>query len=699
MKRFQVLGLVVFIFVTQSAFSQIPKTITYQGVLTDANNVSLPDANYAMNFRLYEAATGGQAIWTESRTVELSDGVFSVVLGENNVLNLPFDKPYWLGVSVNGESELTPRLAVTSSAYSLTAHEVRDGAITDAKIAAGQVVKSINGIKDDVQITAGDNISILKNNNSLIISADTTGGGGSSSGWQISNNNLIATVSGNVGIGTTSPGDLLQIGSAIALHDGGNKVIGLGWSPGTGNSLIDGYPADIRIDPNVGGIFFRTESVKRQPGEAVGSVDRLVIDRNGRVGIGTSTPGATLDVLGDGTTDFRVGQNEGINLHLKNFRSQLSDVPGSTFGMQMIGPSSSHIVMDLQGNDGSDGFYVRIPSDLANPSIVDRTAFTVHSSGRIGIGTSTPGATLDVRSDGITDFRVGQKEGIDLHLKNFNTQLSDIPGSIFGMQIIGPSSSHIVMDLQGNDGSDGFYVRVPSDFQNPDIVDHTVFTVQSNGRVGIGTTAPLSKFHLTASGTGWDDHLILEGSDLTKKAQWNVLVDSGLDNILRFRNRETGIEPLTLTPDGIARTRVLEITGGADLAEPFEMSDENLITAGSVVVIDPDNPGQLTLSNKAYDTCVAGIVSGAGGVNPGLTLQQEGVLENGQNVALSGRVYAKATAANGAIRPGDLLTTSDIPGHAMKATDRSLAHGTVIGKAMTALEAGEGLVLVLVNLQ
>jgi len=73
--------------------------------------------------------------------------------------------------------------------------------------------------------------------------------------------------------------------------------------------------------------------------------------------------------------------------------------------------------------------------------------------------------------------------------------------------------------------------------------------------------------------------------------------------------------------------------------------------------------------------------------------------QGGQNVALSGRVYALATAANGPIKPGDLLTTSDIPGHAMKAADFVRWQGAVIGKVMSALENGEGLVLVLVNLQ
>jgi hypothetical protein len=93
------------------------------------------------------------------------------------------------------------------------------------------------------------------------------------------------------------------------------------------------------------------------------------------------------------------------------------------------------------------------------------------------------------------------------------------------------------------------------------------------------------------------------------------------------------------------------------------------------------------------------VISGAGGINPGLSLSQEGIVENGQPVALTGRVYVKATAANGPIQPGDLLTSSDIPGYAMKATKRNKSFGAVIGKAMSGLEEGEGLVLVLINLQ
>jgi hypothetical protein len=150
--------------------------------------------------------------------------------------------------------------------------------------------------------------------------------------------------------------------------------------------------------------------------------------------------------------------------------------------------------------------------------------------------------------------------------------------------------------------------------------------------------------------------------------------------------------------NGTARVKVLQIEGGADVAEPFEMSD-NDIPKGAVVIIDEENPGRLKMSERAYDTRVAGIVSGANGISSGLTLSQYGVLEGGQNVALSGRVYVLADANNGAIKPGDLLTTSDVAGHAMKVTDHVQAQGAILGKAMTALAEGRGYVLVLVSLQ
>ncbi len=147
------------------------------------------------------------------------------------------------------------------------------------------------------------------------------------------------------------------------------------------------------------------------------------------------------------------------------------------------------------------------------------------------------------------------------------------------------------------------------------------------------------------------------------------------------------------------QTETLEITGGSDLAEPFNIS-ETSIEKGMLVSIDPENPGMVKLSTVAYDQCVAGISSGANNINPGLILKQEGTVADGDvPVALSGRVYCMVDASYGEVKPGDLLTSSNTPGHAMKAKNRRKSQGAIIGKAMTGLSDGQGYVLVLVSLQ
>ncbi len=156
-----------------------------------------------------------------------------------------------------------------------------------------------------------------------------------------------------------------------------------------------------------------------------------------------------------------------------------------------------------------------------------------------------------------------------------------------------------------------------------------------------------------------------------------------------------------LITTGRVTTPVLEITGGSDVSEQFEIGSESgEAKAGMVVCIDAANPGNLVVSSKAYDRRVAGIISGAGGVKPGMLMGQKGTEADGEHpVALTGRVYCQADASNGPIEPGDLLTSSETAGHAMKVTNYDKAQGAILGKAMTPLVVGQGLVLVLVNLQ
>jgi hypothetical protein len=153
--------------------------------------------------------------------------------------------------------------------------------------------------------------------------------------------------------------------------------------------------------------------------------------------------------------------------------------------------------------------------------------------------------------------------------------------------------------------------------------------------------------------------------------------------------------------EGKITTQVLQITGGSDLSESFDVNAiHEALKPGMIVCIDSENPGELVTSSKPYDRTVAGVISGAGGVKPGMLMGQKGTKADGEHpVALTGRVYCYVDADQGAIRPGDLITTSATPGHGMKVGDHAKAHGAIIGKAMTSLESGKGLVLVLVSLQ
>ena len=223
---------------------------------------------------------------------------------------------------------------------------------------------------------------------------------------------------------------------------------------------------------------------------------------------------------------------------------------------------------------------------------------------------------------------------------------------------------------------------------------------QFYGAVRLNFASPFNKPQLEVvdpADTGFARIRMRTGS----RALWDIATGTtpGLlqTNSLRFFSEGNG-DVMSLSTNGNLFVRVLTITGGADLAEPFQISNKE-ISKGSVVIIDEEHAGQLKLSERAYDTRVAGIVSGANGVNPGLMLSQQGVLEGNQNVALSGRVYVQADASTAPIKPGDLLTTASTPGHAMKVTDPARAQGAILGKAMTPLNDGRGLVLVLVSLQ
>ena len=136
---------------------------------------------------------------------------------------------------------------------------------------------------------------------------------------------------------------------------------------------------------------------------------------------------------------------------------------------------------------------------------------------------------------------------------------------------------------------------------------------------------------------------------------------------------------------------------GADCAEQFDSHAPQLLEPGTVVVINEE--GGVCQSHSAYDTKVAGVVSGAGAYRPGIILDTQTSEADRVAVALVGKVYCKVDAQYSPIKVGDLLTTSPTPGCAMKAGDPVKAFGAVLGKALRPLATGCGLIPVLIALQ
>jgi hypothetical protein len=144
-------------------------------------------------------------------------------------------------------------------------------------------------------------------------------------------------------------------------------------------------------------------------------------------------------------------------------------------------------------------------------------------------------------------------------------------------------------------------------------------------------------------------------------------------------------------------TDIILAAQASDCAEDFDVATGHEVEPGTVMVLDES--GALRPSEQGYDRKVAGVISGAGGLRPGMILGRCDSSEHRVPIALVGKVYCKADADYAPIEVGDLLTTSPTTGHAMKASDPLRAFGAVMGKALRPLRHGKGLVPILIALQ
>lgn len=651
-----------------AAAQTVTSAFTYQGQLKDGNGPINGTADLIVT--LFNAQSGGSAVGTANNlnNVEVVDGLFTVVLdfGGNAVAG----DARWVEIAVRSPAgsgaytTLTPRQPLTAAPLAWYAMRAREAQLPWQTTSEG--------------------------------------------GYWLSLPTNLGQING-VGLGTgPSPAARLHVrtgaffpATAVLIEDGfARSQLKIGTPESEGRATLQAWNAQTNtagpLGLNVGGGGvgigtgaptstldvagnFETDAFKLNGnGAAAGRV--LVSDA---AGVGTwQAQGAASQWTTNGTNIGYLGAgNVGIGTTTPNagFRLHITGGSGAWRGaMAATGTTNSAVMGEANGVATIGGHNAALTA-WSNLSINP-------GGGNVGIGTITPASKLDVfgvvTSDGLVVAGDGQIDGelaigrpsadmvVDVRANDIigtsATAISQHDASnrgnkaSFGYRIFGSASEFVGMRTLVAAGTNGCGNTGDIRFDTWECqtsVSREVMRITGGGEVGIGTSTPAAK----------------------------------LDVI------------------GTARVSVLQITGGSDVAEPFNVNQgrgngeqgTEKIAPGMVVTIDPDRVGELRVSGKAYDKTVAGIISGANGINPGMVLSQTGTVADGKHpVALTGRVWCWCDAdAGGAISAGDMLTTSGTPGHAMRAADQDRAHGAVIGKAMSALESGKGMVLVLVNLQ
>ena len=543
------------------------------------------------------------------------------------------------------------------------------GAVTADKVAAGQVVKSVNGLKDDITLVAGANIALATNGNQIQISS---AGGAGTSGWALTGN--AGTAAGVNFVGTTDNQPLeMKVNGARALR----------LEPAT----VPGFPG--LVVPNlIGGYYLNKISVSNYASTIAGG---YLND------IGTNS---AFGAIGGGA-DNNIGAGSGGSVIGGGFYNDI----GTNSLMSTVGGGNQNDIADhatnsvIAGGRNND-IGVKAYDGAIGGGNNNQIADEAHDSVIAGGETNTIGWWAP-------DSTISGGQG--------NTISAQASSSV----IAGGSGNSIGMATTDTAIGGGWRNTVGANTHASVIAGGQLNGIGANsadGAIGggYGNVIGPNSVHATIPGGGYNyagnwafaaGHRAIATNDGTfvwaDSQDWNFTSTAANQFLIRASGGVgigTNNPHAALQVNGTAIVNVLTILGGADVAEPFEMSSAG-IPKGAVVIIDEQNPGHLRLSERAYDPRVAGIVSGANGIQPGLTLSQPGVGQGGQPVALSGRVYCLADSCNGPIRPGDLLTTSSTPGHAMKVTNHPQAQGAILGKAMTGLRDGRGMVLVLVSLQ
>jgi hypothetical protein len=398
-----------------SGAEPVGTAFTYQGRLIDANVAA--DGLYDFQFKLFDANSDGNQLGTDVNKLEVDviDGYFTVDLDFGGVYD---GNERWLDIGVrpgeledpNSYTTLSPRQEVTPTPYALYA----DGSDWNN---LDNIPADIMDGDDNTQLTEGEVDSYVANNGYISSwydipdipagfkdGIDNTG----DSDWTISGSDMYSVVSGNIGIGTSSPETNLHIYEGAG---GGSNPEA--FSPLAIESDKQAYINIITPTTVEGGILFSDNQyapgafayshsdnkMKFYTGGAVSP--RVVIDSSGRVGIGTTSPTTLMHISKDATVapsthpSTKMIIEDGDSDAYLQIMAPAANTRALLFGESGSGGQTNDGMIGYEKNNGMR-FWVDRSNNNLIPLILQMDGDVIMNEGNVGIGTSSPSEQLEV---------------------------------------------------------------------------------------------------------------------------------------------------------------------------------------------------------------------------------------------------------------------------------------------------------------